>query len=78
MNPNNDFISVDELAKEILKPAVEQSFPDVQLEIEELDFEFVLKELKISIHTKNVSLITFLVGLISLIAVVTLILIYYY
>lgn len=68
MNKNtNPITTIEALGKEFLPPKVEQSFPDIEVEIEEFSGEITVKEFAARVKVKGFSGATFLVSLLTLI-----------
>lgn len=69
MKNQEHFINLDQLAEKYLKPESIQSLPDVDINVEEVDMKFDIKEIRFRFQAKHISVATFLVALLTLLVV---------
>ncbi len=68
MNYRQGYITVDDLAQKFLEPDIEKSIPEVELNMEEVSIGLEVENIRMHFDAKQISLATFLVGLLTLIA----------
>ena len=67
MKNQEHFITLDELAEKYLRPEINQSFPDVDIEVKKVVIKTVVEKFEFVFEIEEMTAATFLVGLTTLI-----------